>query len=268
MKRRPIWLVPLLLCIVAIFLQGLQQRSNAHGKVSFILLPLQQTIYIVQRPLGIFADWISGFFYSLVNGANLLQKVQSLEAELETTKQSQTRMRLLEEENRRLRQMLRMPAKFARKTVYADIVGFFPTERKILVNVGSRQNVRAGDPIISPEGLVGQIVQVSGNFSYGNLLTHPEFSVGARVQRLTSEAVGIVRGQGNNVLVLEIYEENANVQVNDLIVTSGLSTIYPEGIPIGIVTELWSEREWGIRRSSVLPSVNLHRLRQVVVLTR
>jgi len=268
LKRRPIWIVPLFLCVVAILLQNLQQRSNAQGSVNFILLPIQQTVYIVQRPLGILADWVSDFFYSLVNGASLVQKVRSLEEELETTKQTQARMRLLEEENRSLRQMLRMPAIPARKKVYADVVGFFPTEKKILVNVGSRQNVRPGDPILSPEGLVGQIVQVTGNFSYGNLITHSEFSVGARVRRLTSEAIGIVRGQGNNVLVLEIYEQNANVQVNDLIVTSGLSTIYPEGIPIGTVTELWSEREWGIRRSSVVPSVDLHRLRQVVVLAR
>jgi cell shape-determining protein MreC len=69
-------------------------------------------------------------------------------------------------------------------------------------------------------------------------------------------------------LLLSIYDEGAQVASGDLITTSGLSTIYPSGIPIGRVTKTWENKNLGIQQALVLPNVRIADLRVAVVLTK
>ncbi|MBA3726315.1 MAG: hypothetical protein H0W86_07640, partial [Armatimonadetes bacterium] len=103
---------------------------------------------------------------------------------------------------------------------------------------------------------------------FANLVTNLDFSVGARVVRPQSEEVGIAHGQSSDQMLLSVYQENAKLLPGDLISTSGLSTIYPEGISIGRVAKTWQNKNLGIQQALVLPAVEISTLRYAVVLTK
>ncbi len=99
-------------------------------------------------------------------------------------------------------------------------------------------------------------------------MTHGDFSVGARVVTTTAQEAGIATGQASDELLLSIYSETATVNAGDLITTSGLSTIYPEGIAIGHATKVWQNKTLGIQEATVAPVVQAGQIRHVMVLVR
>jgi cell shape-determining protein MreC len=84
----------------------------------------------------------------------------------------------------------------------------------------------------------------------------------------TTQEAGIATGQASDELMLSIYSETAVVNAGDLITTSGLSTIYPEGIAIGHATKVWQNKTLGIQEATVAPVVQAGQVRHVVVLVR
>jgi rod shape-determining protein MreC len=137
-----------------------------------------------------------------------------------------------------------------------------------MLDVGEGRMVKPGAPVIGAGGLVGQVVEVSPGTCFVNLVTHADFSVGARVVTATTQEAGIATGQASDELMLSIYSETAIVNAGDLITTSGLSTIYPEGIAIGHATKVWQNKTLGIQEATVAPVVQAGQVRHVVVLVR
>jgi rod shape-determining protein MreC len=161
-----------------------------------------------------------------------------------------------------------LPSHATFKKVPGKVVGYFPELRRLALNVGTGKIVKPGAPVIGAGGLIGQVVEVSGGRCFVNLLTHSDFSVGARVVRDKSQEAGIATGQASDELLLSVYSEAATVNAGDLITTSGLSTIYPEGIAIGRVTEVWQNKTLGIQEAAVAPVVSAGKIRYAVVLVR
>jgi len=128
--------------------------------------------------------------------------------------------------------------------------------------------IKPGAPVIGAGGLIGQVVEVSANTCYVNLVTHSDFSVGARVVRAQSQEAGIASGQASETMLLSVYTEGVAVQPGDLITTSGLSTVYPEGIAIGHAGKVWPNKNYGIQEASIQPIVNAATIRHAMVLVR
>jgi rod shape-determining protein MreC len=245
-----------------------ETAPNAHARVDLVSYAAQRLVYYPQRAIGGAADSVASFFAGLWNSAGLAKRNQELEALAAEQGQYRDRIVRLESEIVRLRGLAGLPEYKNRVKVSADIVGYFPADQRISLNVGSLARVRPGDAVVAASGLVGQVIEVSPSGCFANLLTHPDFSVGARVVRNGSQEVGIANGQGSAQLLLNLYNETADIRDSDAITTSGLSEVYPEGIPVGAVTRSWFNKNLGIRQALVLPAANFAKIRQVVVLTR
>ncbi len=265
MNKRSPWIVPIVIIVLAIALNSFQAGAKSQGKVDPLSRSIQSVVNIIQTPMEAVVSWVTDFTTGIWNAPKLNRQVKLLQQQLEIANQNEFKISQLEAEVRRLRKLLNLPDKPKFKKVNADVVGFFPEEKRIRVNVGQKHGVTPGSPVASSEGLVGQIVETSNSFSYAILITNPTFSAGARIHRTNSEGVGIVRGQGDDTLALDIYSESADVQLGDLVTTSGLSVVYPEGIRIGWISYIWAEREFGIRRSSIKPAIDLNNIREVAV---
>lgn len=283
MKKRSPILIPALLCILGIALgtyQSAAKRGSApalenaehtqdqSSRIDFISYAVQGLLYYPQRGVWIAADWTGDFLQGVFTASSLKRKEASLEAQVAASAHYAERIKNLESEISRLRAFAGLPQIPERKQIAADIVNYFPAEHRIKLNAGRNRGVKPGSAVISAEGLVGQVVEVSPAGCFVNLLTHPDFSVGARIERAVSQEVGIANGQSSEVLLLNIFHEAADAQPGDAIVTSGLSEVYPEGIPVGFVTKVWSNKNLGVRQANVQPSVNIARLRHVLVLAK
>ncbi|MBX6378155.1 MAG: rod shape-determining protein MreC, partial [Clostridia bacterium] len=137
----------------------------------------------------------------------------------------------------------------------------------VTIDKGSAAGVREGMVVVEAQGLVGRVVSTSPHTAVVRLLTDPQSGVGAQVQRAESGAYGVVLGQGSGrQLNMRFYSRDADVVPGDVVVTSGLSALFPAGLPIGRVTAVDSEDFGLVRTARVEPFADIDRLREVLLL--
>jgi rod shape-determining protein MreC len=171
-------------------------------------------------------------------------------------------------ENARLRKLL----DFKKRSVYpltaAGVIGYDPSNLSsiIIINKGRQEAIGQGCAVITNDGLVGRVIEVSSQTSKVLLINNINSGVAALIQRSRQE--GLVSGSLAGGLILHYLPSEADVQISDLVITSGLSGLYPKGILIGKVTKIRKERSAGEVRAIVEPSANLTKLEEVLVVIR
>lgn len=106
----------------------------------------------------------------------------------------------------------------------------------IVLNRGSRDGVAPGYTVTGPGGLVGRVVAVSPNTSRVLMISDPTSRVGGKISR--SRAMGVIRGQTNNRVVMEFFDKFPDVKAGDVVVTSSYSRLFPQSIPVGRVESI------------------------------
>lgn len=121
------------------------------------------------------------------------------------------------------------------KAAVAQIIstGKNPQTDKVIINRGSREGVRLGDPVTDAHGLIGQVSSVQPFSAEVTLITSTQMVIPAMVGRTGVRT--LVYGRANG-LDLRYFPADASLQAKDLLVTSGLDSVYPAGIPIAEVT--------------------------------
>jgi rod shape-determining protein MreC len=150
----------------------------------------------------------------------------------------------------------------AARVVSAPVSNF---EQTIELDKGSRDGLKVDMPVVSGAGLVGRVVDVSASRSTVRLVSDPSASVGVRDAR--SSVTGIATGDGSGRrLTVGFVNANDDVRVGDLVVTSGLSDIFPPSIPVGRVTRADSTPGELQQRVELKPADDVQHLRYVKVL--
>jgi len=180
----------------------------------------------------------------------------------------------IQEENGRLTTLLKMERTLPFKTVNARVIAYPPLAefRLLAIDRGTEAGVGRGDVVLSPQGLVGQILSARERQAQVLLLTDPTSAVDVRVRR--TGARGLVVGSGYRMELqrdlyigaFEYWDRLAEVAEGDLLVTSGLDGLFPPDISVGTARKV--ERGGGdlFLSARVLPAVDFHKLREVAVL--
>ena len=162
----------------------------------------------------------------------------------------------LGEENRRLRALLSLKGRAGAAFVPAEVVhvGLAGSESSFLINVGSEQGVKVGSPVLAPEGLIGIVREVQASTAQAIDWSHPEFRASAmsadgRVYGIVEARRGTYREE--DVLALTGAPFHTDLQPGTPIVTSGRGTVYPRGIPLGIILGI-EEADTGWRKSYLI----------------
>ena len=163
----------------------------------------------------------------------------------------------LSDENRRLRELLRLHARTGPSFIPAEVLqlGVGTAESTFMVNVGSADGVRVNSPVIAAEGLVGLVVEVREHRAQVMDWTHPDFR--ASVMTVDGQAMGIAQARQDtdnreqDVLVISGAPFHTDLRPGQLVVTTGRGNIFPRGIPAGIVLAI-DEADTGWRKSYLL----------------
>jgi len=180
------------------------------------------------------------------------------------------------QENRRLTELADFirgpdfPTDF--EPIVTAVVGRPPTpyEQEIIVAAGTDHGVRQGAPVVTDDGLVGRVTEVTSNSAKVTLITDQRSAVSAVVLR--SEASGIVRhGASSSSLILDRVGKDELVEEGNLVITSGWKTLrfeslYPRGIPIGTVESVGQQDVDLYKRIQITPLVDFDSLAEVIVL--
>ncbi len=137
-----------------------------------------------------------------------------------------------------------------------------PISRTIVINRGERDHVRRNLAVITPDGVVGKIVEVLPSTSQVLLINDKDSGVGALFA--VSRTQGVVKGSGGPDPRMEYVVNDEKVQPGDLILTSGEDRIFPKGLPIGSVEKATPGNPF--QTILVKPAVRLDRLEDVIVL--
>lgn len=149
--------------------------------------------------------------------------------------------------------------------ITARVVGKDPTLwfQTIIIDRGTEDDVVEGMVVLSPSGVVGQVIHTANSYSKVLLANAPSSAIDAMVQK--NRMRGILKGAGQNGYVLEYVLKNADVAAGDIIVTAGIGGIFQSGIPLGKVSAVRSRERGMFLEIEVTPGVDFQKLEEVFV---
>ena len=164
-----------------------------------------------------------------------------------------------------LRRMLAFKEKSPMRLLAAEVVGK-PTlqlRNYITINVGEADSVKEGMPVMTPAGLVGRVVGLDDHNAIVLLLINADSRIAAR--SLHGRNNGILIWDKEERLLLQNVPAVLTQEIGDTIITSGLSSLYPQDLVIGTVAEVEEEQGTLYHRIVVEPTVNFATLEEVFV---
>ncbi len=193
---------------------------------------------------------------------NSLSSLKDYNAEL---LEQYTQMEEYRQEAERLQELLDLKESADVNGVGARVIGKSTNawDQTITINKGTNDDVQTGLTVMSASGVIGQVVQVSGGTAAVRLLTDPQSGAAAMIQSNREE--GVVRGSLEGVLYLEDLDVNADVEVGDTVVTSGLGGSYRSGLIIGAVAKVDDQQGDAMRRIVVTQNDTSVALEEVLV---
>jgi rod shape-determining protein MreC len=132
----------------------------------------------------------------------------------------------------------------------------------IQLDRGERDGIRKNMGVITPDGVVGKVVEAYPNASQVLLLTDKDSGVGAMLA--DSRIQSPVGGQGEPLLVMKYFPNDDPVNLGERVITSGMDRIFPRDLPVGTVAEIKPGRDF--KQIRIKPAANLERLEEVLVL--
>ncbi len=246
-----------------------------------MLHDLQSTAAAVMRPFEVAAErvaspfrdassWFGGLFHAKSENKKLKDEVERLRQEVILTEAALR-------ENTQLKSLLdyREGARFPQdyRAIAARVIARAPSqfEQQIVVSAGKNDGVAKHDAVVTADGLVGEVTKVASNVAQVTLLTDETSAVSA--VDIRSNAAGIVEHSESGSLVLDRVTKDQVVNRGEVIVTSGfrsgdLTSLYPRGIPIGVVTSAGQSDTDVYKHIQLDPFVDFSKLEAVIVLAK
>lgn len=176
------------------------------------------------------------------------------------------RLVALESENKYLKALLKSSKTIRSKVLIADVlaVDTEPFINQVILNKGSREGLYVGQPVLDATGVMGQVIQV-GPISSRLLLINDQKS-GVAIQNVRSGVRATAVGDGYSGKLRLLYvPKTADIKINDIFITSGLSDHYPEGYPVGRVIYVHREPVGQFATVYLEPSARLNSSHQVLL---
>ena len=251
--------------LVSFLLLTVQTRGGGTGRagelMAIVLTPVQSLLVRVHRgALGFWANYVD---WKVVRREVVSLRGENEELRVQALQAGETR-----EENTRLRRLLVLRDRLPLATVAGEVIGREAGGwvRSITVNRGRSDGIAQQTPVIMPYGLVGRVVQVHRGAAVIQLLNDPASTVGAVVQR--TRTAGLVEGDaGGAVRFKFMARDGASVAPGDLVVTSGLGTLFPKGLPVGRVVKIEDKGSALFHFAVLAPAVDFSRVEEVLLVT-
>ncbi|WP_075794553.1 rod shape-determining protein MreC [Massilia putida] len=205
-----------------------------------------------------------GTYFSSISA--LQKEVRDLKSQQVAMAQAMQQAQLQMAENAQLRRLMdareHLPVRSQMSEILYDARD--PSTRRVVLDRGTRNGVKLGLPVIDNAGVVGQVTRVFPFTSEVTLLTDKEQAIPVQVLRNGLRSVAYGRGQ-SGLLDLRFVAPNADIQVGDVLVTSGLDGIYPAGLAVAKVIQVENVAQGAFGRVVCQPLAGIDRHRQLLI---
>ena len=260
----PAFLKMVLFALIAVAMlvadSRLQVLKPARYMINGLLYPLQRAALLPRDAI----DSIGDYFSTL---AGLQQDIKDLQQQQLENTQALQQAQVLAGENANLRKLLGTREKLKVQSVVTEILydARDSFTRKIIVDRGSKDNIVPGQPVIDEGGVVGQVTRVFPMTSEVTLLTDKNQAIPVQVVRNGLRSVVYGRGQ-SGLLDMRFLAANADIQAEDVLVTSGIDGVYPAGLSVAKVVRIENTAAGTFGRIDCLPLAGMDRNRHLLIL--
>jgi len=231
------------------------------GAVSLVVAPIQYVVDYPVRVIGWFQTVLSSRNALIDENMRLRYQQTILAAELQ-------KLLALKEENSQLKVLLQTSSNANNTKAMASQILAVDTNhaRQLLViDKGRRDGVIEGQPVLDSEGVMGQTIDVGYMTSTVMLISDAKCAIPVRDNRTGERAILVGLNSVGHLSLINL-PKTSNVKVGDLLVTSGLGRLYPEGYPVGIVTKVENIPGDEFYHVEVEPKALLNRTRLVLLI--
>jgi rod shape-determining protein MreC len=250
---------------LAIFLMAADTRWH-------VTLPLRATLATgllpVQRVLQMPIDLLS-------NGESYLQGIKAAQSSemaalslLARQSERAARVEQLMQENDRLRSLLALQPALQVRSIAAEMLyeASDPYSRKLFISSGANQGVMAGAPVMVESGVLGQVTEVYPLSAMVTLLTDRDAAIPVINTRTQQRGAAFGGAKGGSAMELRFMAASSDVQVGDILTTSGLDGVYPPGLPVARVSQVEPRADAGFDRILLTPAASFDSVRHLLVL--
>lgn len=253
----------LILAVVVGPLVIINMQRNSDETI-LVLRPFTMAAHFSQSTYSSFSSGVRGTVALYLDLVGIKKEIQSLQNENIELRAQLGSMSELKLENERLNSLLSFQQKTKMQLLAAKVIGrdLLPDRNTLVINRGTQHGIKKNMGTLTVGGAVGYILQAEP-FTSRILLLNDRYSViDSIVQR--SRAAGLVEGS-RTFLKLEHLQRSDDVQIGDLVVTSGLDNYFPKGFPIGSVVKVEKSQYGMSQKVELRPSVNPFTLEEVFV---
>jgi rod shape-determining protein MreC len=246
-------------CMVAD--RRLQVVAPVRLAVATALAPVQRTLLVPTQAFDAGASYFQGL-RSAIDGQDAARREAVTLAE-----QAAAAVRLAEE-NTRLRALLELAPALKTRSIAAEVLyeAADPFSRKVILNRGGTHGLAVGSPVVTHQGVIGQVTRVYPLSSEVTLVTDRDAAVpvlNTRTQQRGAAFGGLDKG---TAMELRFVLSSADLRLGDALQTSGLDGVYPAGLPVAMVTEIERQGDGGFARVMLAPIARLDGLKHVLVI--
>ena len=266
-RQGPSSLTKLSFCsALAVFLMVADGRFSItqpiRATVATMLYPLQRALLMPVEFIGDGRNYLGGL-------AHAVAAEESARSELARLSERAQRAEQLSQENARLRALLELRPTLDVRAQPAEVLyeAADPYSRKVIIDRGVTQNVVLGSPVVNEAGVLGQVTRVYLQSSEVTLLTDRDAAIpvlNSRTQVRSAAFGGSTGGVG--LLEMRFMAGNADVQVGDILTTSGVDGVYPPGLKVASVAKIDRKIDSGFARIVLMPAALSDGVRHVLVL--
>jgi len=198
----------------------------------------------------------------------LLEENEGLRGQSLVLQRKLQKMTALTAENIRLRELLKSTEQIDEEVTLAQVIGVDPDpfSHELVVNKGSNEGVRVGQPLVDASGIMGQVISNSRFSSRVLLLTDSRHAIPVQVNRNGVRAIAVGTGLTGELQLLHL-PGTADIIEGDLLISSGLGGRFPYGYPVATVGQVRHDPGQPFANVKVHPNAQLTRSRQVLLLT-
>lgn len=203
----------------------------------------------------------------LTSRAELVEENQRLTNQVLLMSERLQRFDVLQAENDKLRKLLQAPVKTPTKKMVAELMAVdnSPFSQQIVINKGALEDVYLSQSVLDDKGIVGQVMEVGSTNSRVVLITDVTHAIPVRSAR--NDIRFIASGTGSiDALTLEHVPHSVDIEEGDVLVSSGLGNVFPEGYPVAVVTRVVRDESRPFASVSARPLARLDRLKYLLLL--
>lgn len=264
-KKNQLMLVSLALALLSLHLALTDKRTGARGSLanevlSIAFSPLQRLI------LGTH-DAVTGVWSDYIYLVQAREENTALKRALSVMNEENNRLIEAVNLNSRLKEVLEYKNSAGFETIAASVTGYHTDRwtRTINIDKGAKDGISKDLAVITPLGVLGMVIDVNGHTSRVLLDTDTRSNIDVIIQR--TRVRGVAEGSGGNTLVLKyIQQEQADdVRIGDVVLTSGLTGIFPKGLVIGEVSRIEQSPDSFFKYIEVRPAADIDNVEEVLV---